>query len=97
MCGLCGDLTPQEHWSDRGAGARGRRQRLDRLRAVRALLVGTGLTVSEWQGRGYQLGNGRGRTVLVGDLGALWAEAARMRGGRPVEPLGLDIDEDGLP
>ena len=87
MCGLCGDLTPEQHWSDRGVGERGRRERLARLRAVRALLEGTGLTVSEWQGRGYQLGNGRGRTVLVRDLGALWEEAARLRGGRPVDPL----------
>jgi hypothetical protein len=89
MCGLCGDLTPQDHWSDRG-GAGGRRERLDRLRAVRALLDGTRLTVTEWPGRGYQLGNGRGRTVLVRDLGALWEEAARMRGGRPVDPLGSE-------
>ena len=90
MCGLCGDLTPEEHWSDRGATGRGPRERLARLRAVRALLAGTGLTVTEWQGRGYQLGNGRGRTVLVRDLGALWEEAARMRGGRPVDPIALD-------
>lgn len=90
MCGLCGDLTPEQHWSDRGAVERGRRERLARLAAVRRLLVGTGLTVNEWQGRGYQLGNGRGRTVLVRDLGSLWEEAARMRGGRPVDPLDLD-------
>lgn len=95
MCGLCGDLTSQEHWSDRGAGAAGRRHQLDRLRAVRALLTGTGLTVAEWPGRGYQLGNGRGRTVLVRDLGALWAEAERMRGGRPVDPL--EAGADGAP
>jgi hypothetical protein len=87
VCGLCGDLTPQEHWSDRGQREQGRRHRLDRLRAVRRLLQGSGLTVTEWQGRGYQLGNGRGRTVLVRDLGALWQEAERMRGGRPVDPL----------
>ena len=84
---MCGDLTPQEHWTDRGPQWQGRRHRLERLRAVRRLLAGTGLTVTEWQGRGYQLGNGRGRTVLVRDLGALWVEAARMRGGRPVDPL----------
>ncbi len=90
MCGLCGDLTPEEHWSDRGVPERRRRERLARLRAVRALLAGTGLTVTEWQRRGYQLGNGRGRTVLVRDLGALWKEAARMRGGRPVDPLTLN-------
>lgn len=90
MCGLCGDLSSEQHWSDRGAAERGRRERLARLGAVRKLLAGTGLTVGEWQGRGYQLGNGRGRTVLVRDLGSLWEEAARMRGGRPVDPLRLD-------
>ena len=86
MCGLCGDLTPQDHWTDRGAGSSAVRHRLQRLQAVRALLQGTGLTVAEWRGRGYQLGNGRGRTVLVPDLGALWAEAERIL-GRPVDPL----------
>ena len=86
MCGLCGDLTPQDHWSDRTPGADSTRHRHDRLRAVRTLLRGTGLTVTEWRGRGYQLANGRGRTVLVRDLGALWVEADRMR-GRPVDPL----------
>ena len=89
MCGLCGDLTSQDHWTDRG-GPAGRRERLDRLRAVRALLQGTGLVVSDWPGRGYQLGNGRGSTVLVRDLGALWREAERLRGGRPVDPLAVD-------
>jgi hypothetical protein len=33
--------------------------------------------------------------VLVSDLGALWEEATRMRGGRPVDPLALDADADG--
>jgi hypothetical protein len=86
MCGLCGDLTPQEHWSDRGPGSGGARHRQERLRAVRTLLRDTGLTVAEWRGRGYQLGNGRGRTALVRDLGSLWAEAEKML-GRPVDPL----------
>jgi hypothetical protein len=95
MCGLCGDLTLQEHWSDRGAGARGRRHHLDRIRAVRALLEGSGLTVADWQGRGYQLGNGRGRTVLVRDLGSLWTEAELLRGGRPVDPLTFDPEQEG--
>ena len=86
MCGLCGDLTTQEHWSDRGPASGGARHRAQRLQAVRGLLLGSGLTVSEWRGRGYQLGNGRGRTVLVGDLGTLWIEAGKML-GRPVDPL----------
>lgn len=90
MCGLCGALTPEEHWTDRGATGRGRRERLARVRSVRALLAGTGLTVTDWQGSAYQLSNGRGSTVLVRDLGALWEQAERMRGGRPVDPLALD-------
>ncbi len=49
-------------------------------------MEGTGLTVREWQGRGYLIGNGRGRVAVVRDLGELWAEAERML-GRPVDPL----------
>jgi hypothetical protein len=90
VCGLCGDLTPEQHWSDLGAAERGPRDRLARLRAIRQLMSGTGLTVTEWRGRGYQLSNGRGRTVLVRDLGALWEHAAQLRGGRPVDPLSPD-------
>jgi hypothetical protein len=88
VCGLCGDLVPPNHWTDRTPEDGGTRHRQDRLRAVRRLLEGTGLAISEWRGRGYQLANGRGRTVLVRDLGALWAEAERML-GRPVDPLPL--------
>ncbi|MDP9394298.1 MAG: hypothetical protein M3Q27_08630 [Actinomycetota bacterium] len=62
------------------------RHRQERLRAVRLLLTGSGLTVSDWQGRGYLLGNGRGRVAVVRDLGQLWATAEGML-GRPVDPL----------
>lgn len=86
MCGLCGDLSPADHWADRGENVRGTRHRLERLAAVRALTRGTGLTVREWQGRGYLIANGRGQVVLVRDLGQLWSEAERML-GRPVDPL----------
>jgi len=86
VCGLCGDLARADHWSDRAPEAGSLRHRKERLQAVRALLQGTGLTVTEWRGRGYQLGNGRGGTVLAPDLGTLWAEAERML-GRPVDPL----------
>lgn len=89
MCGMCGELSPQDHWTDRPVGpddGGARRARLARLRAVRALLAGTGLTVTEWQGRRWLLGDGRGTTAVVPDLGTLWAEAERML-GRPVDPL----------
>ncbi len=62
------------------------RHRLDRLRAIKILVEGTGLTVREWQGRGYLISNGRGRVAMVRDLSQLWAEAERML-GRPVDPL----------
>jgi hypothetical protein len=91
MCGMCGDLTPREHWTDRAVesdGGGARRHRFARLAAVRALLVGSGLTVTEWQGRRWLLGNGRGQTAVVEDLGALWAEAERML-GLPVDPLAV--------
>ncbi len=92
MCGLCGDLTPAEHWSDRGDGPSGVRHRHERLRAIRLLINGTGLTVSDWKGAGYVLGNGRGRSAVVRDLGELWKEAERML-GRPVDPLGAGVED----
>ena len=45
----------------------------------------TASTLAEWQGS-YLVGNGRGRTVMAGDLAGCWA-AAEQLAGRPADPL----------
>jgi hypothetical protein len=87
MCSLCGQPGTRPHWTEAGGAdpAERRRGRAARLAAARALLATAGLTVSDWQGQ-YLVGDGRGRTALVGDLGGCWVAAEQLL-GRPVDPL----------
>jgi hypothetical protein len=67
-----------------------RRERLARARSADRLVGFYGLKLSTTPGRDYQLSDGKGRSVLVGDLGTLWSEAARLA-GRPVDPLNHEL------
>ena len=87
MCSLCGDRSTRPHWTEAGGDdpAERRRERAARLVAARALLAPRGLTLTDWQGQ-YMVGNGRGGSIVVGDLGGCWVAAERLL-GRPVDPL----------
>lgn len=78
-------------WNDPGrAGddAQGdlRRERMRRARLADKLVSFYGLALKQTPGRDYQLSDKKGRSALVGDLGALWPEAERLA-GRAVDPL----------
>lgn len=80
MCALCGAPRRTGHWSDLDAvGGSSPRHRQLRLSALRRLLDPYGVSVTEWQGR-YLVGNGRGRSLVADDLGAVFAAVARLRG-----------------
>jgi hypothetical protein len=94
MCGLCGVLGSEDHWTD-GAGNAGvladatrtrRHERLHRVALANKVLAHYGLKLSDWQGSGYVLTTRTGRTAMVGHLGALWPAAARLS-PRPCDPL----------
>jgi hypothetical protein len=89
MCSLCGDLSTRAHWSEHAPGGTGaaarRRHRAARTAYARALLAAHGLGLAEWQGS-YLVSNGRGRTLVAGDLAGCWA-AAEALAGRPADPL----------
>jgi hypothetical protein len=82
VCPLCGALLT-EHWADGGDARRGR---VLRTRMVRRVLAGCGVALSDWGGTAYVLHDGKGRTEVVHDLTALWAQAERLA-GRPLDPL----------
>jgi len=84
MCPLCGALLT-EHWSDPEDGG-ARRGRVLRMRIVRRVLAGFGVTLSDWGGTAYVLHDGKGRAEVVHDLTTLWTEAERLA-GRPLDPL----------
>jgi hypothetical protein len=86
MCALCGVLL-NEHWSEQDGG---RRARVARTRLANRVLDHFGLRLDDWAGRVYVLRDRKGRSVVVDDLGALWAEAERLA-GRRLDPLDPDL------
>jgi hypothetical protein len=82
MCSLCGILL-RSHWAEEGTG---RRERNFRVRLVNQVLAHYGLELGDWGGRTYVLRDRKGKSAVVADLGALWAEAERLA-ERPLDPL----------
>jgi hypothetical protein len=81
MCTLCGVLM-KSHWAEDG----GRRQRLLRERLLQRVVAHFGLGLSDWGGRVYVVHDRKGRSVVVDDVGSLWA-AAEALAGRKLDPL----------
>ncbi|MFQ5971214.1 MAG: hypothetical protein ACE5Q3_02715 [Alphaproteobacteria bacterium] len=96
MCGLCGVLGPDQHWSDpasrpsvfarRRSPPTRRQERLGRVALANQVLAAYGLKLADWQGRSYVLRNSTGETEMVDHLGALWSAAERLA-KRPCDPL----------
>jgi hypothetical protein len=82
MCALCGVLM-SEHWAEAGEG---RRARVFRVELLNRVLDHFGLELGDWSGSVYVLRDRKGRSEVVGDLGALWQAAERLTGG-PLDPL----------
>lgn len=99
MCGLCGMLGGQAHWSDAGnpasddEAARTRhRERQLRVARMNRVLRGFACTVSDWQGHAYLLSTLTGKTEIVDNLAQLWPAVERLSGRRP-DPLATDLLE----
>ena len=95
MCGLCGVLGSEAHWTDAaarpatfGAGvAMTRRQeRFARIAIANRILRHYGLKLGDFQGQSYLLRSATGRAELVPHLAGMWAAAERLA-GRPCDPL----------
>ncbi|WP_025127838.1 hypothetical protein [Pseudomonas sp. PH1b] len=87
MCGLCGLLGEDVHWSDPlGDGLPRRRERLRRIAAINRVLAPLRLKVEDFQGSAYLLLGATGRQELASGLEQLWALAESML-GRPLDPL----------
>ncbi len=57
---------------------------------VNRVLGHFGLRLDDWSGRTYVLRDRKGRSAVVGSLGALWPQAERLA-GRPLDPLDPDL------
>jgi hypothetical protein len=93
MCGLCGLLGSDAHWTDAGSFAdpAGRArvrlaERQARVAYLNRMLRVFGCTVSDWQGTAYLLSTLTGKTEIVDNLASLWAALERLSGHRP-DPL----------
>jgi hypothetical protein len=82
MCSLCGVMS-KEHWATTGDT---RRSHVLRARTLNRVLQHHGLAVDAWSADTLVLRDRKGGTALVGDLSALWVEAARLA-GHPLDPL----------
>lgn len=90
MCGLCGSLGGDEHWSTRaerfGGGQTRRAERLARVRVANAVLAAFAMRLDDWQGTAFVLSGATGQREVVDQLPQVWEAAARML-GRPIDPL----------
>jgi hypothetical protein len=92
MCGLCGVFLGERHWTDATVGATAsggrtrRHERLHRVAQANRILKQYGLTLSDWQGSAYLLGNQTGQTAIVPSVAAVWPAAERLR-KQSIDPL----------
>ncbi len=95
MCGLCGNLGDNAHWSDASPGRPAQSSALSWLRraerrahvaAANRALAPIGLFLADWQGACFMLSKRTGGAVEVGGLGDLWMQADRLS-GKKLDPL----------
>lgn len=87
MCGLCGLLGEDVHWSDPlGDQVPRRRERLRRIAAINRVLTPFRLKVEDFQGVSYLLLGATGKQELATGLDQLWQSAERLI-GRQLDPL----------
>lgn len=87
MCGLCGLLGEDLHWSDPlDDTLPRRRERLRRIVAINQVLAPFRLKVSDVHGTSYLVQGATGRQELASGLDPLWQQAEAIL-GRPLDPL----------
>lgn len=87
MCGLCGLIGEDGHWSDPlGDSLPRRRERLRRIAAINRVIAPFRVTVSDVQGASYLLQGATGRQALATGLEELWQQAQALI-GKPLDPL----------
>ena len=95
MCGLCGVLGAEMHWTDAAAqpntfGGQAqptrRQERFARIELANSVLRHYGLKLGDFEGKNYVLRSATGRQELVPHLPGMWAAAERLA-GRPCDPL----------
>nr|WP_019365740.1 hypothetical protein [Pseudomonas luteola] len=93
MCGLCGLLGEERHWSDPlGDELPWRRERLRRIKAINHVITPFRLSVTDFQGSAYVVQGATGRQEIAHGLDQLWRSAELIL-GRPLDPLDVRLLE----
>lgn len=96
MCGICGSLGGEEHWSSgtgrvHTASAPTRRaERAQRIKVINQVLRPTRVTISDWQGRFFVVLGPTGKQQVVDSLLHIWQAVQEMT-GRSIDPLVLPV------
>lgn len=98
MCGLCGMLGADTHWSDAsgtpqafgGREMTRRQERARRVALINDVLKHCGVTAKDWMSTSYVLSTRTGKSEVVDHLGMLWATADGLS-GRACDPLDPDL------
>jgi len=100
MCGLCGVLGAEVHWTDAAARPEAfarqqaaptrRQERYQRIVLANRILRHYGLKLADFEGQSYVLRGATGRQELVPHLVGMWAAAERLA-GRACDPLDPDL------
>jgi hypothetical protein len=106
MCGLCGVLGAEAHWTDAAASPEAfgggeirtrRQERFARIELANSILRHYCLKLGDFEGKSYVLRSATGRQELVPHLPGMWAAAERLagRGCDPLDPALIAAVEDG--
>lgn len=89
MCGMCGLLRGAVHWSRADVPPeQSRRERVLQAAQANRLLALFRLELRDLHGQSYLLSGPTGASVLLPDLGGLWAAAEQLL-GRSLDPLDM--------
>lgn len=96
MCGLCGALGGDFHWSSSLAKADAdpiefRRQRRYRIDLVSELLKPYRITVRDFQNRSLIVSSPTGATEIIDDLAQLWLVVDRLMPSAQPDPLSMQF------
>ncbi|TWI47065.1 hypothetical protein IQ22_04397 [Pseudomonas duriflava] len=91
MCGLCGLLGEDAHWTDPlGNDLPRRRERLRRIKAINLVIAPFRLSVADFQGASYLVQGPTGRQEMANGLEQLWHQAESIL-GRALDPLDTQL------
>lgn len=93
MCGLCGLIGEDAHWSDPlDKSIPGRRERLRRIASINRVIAPFRLKVSDFQGSSYLIQGATGKQGLASGLDQLWQVAEELVNRKldPLDPRVLD-------